>query len=161
MEVEIGNDKLKQLHTLLEKYDEKILLNKLYVPDVRLDLRTSDIAKMTTEELNIWRLEIAQYLLFLQKQINKHKSIVNWSDAAYRLYIGTKALNYSAFSFEERKMQAADHDNYAKELNMLKMTSQAFLDRMDFLPPKIAALSDIARDIIWARKREDYHESRS
>lgn len=155
--------KMADLDVILNKYSgEKLLFNKINIPDARLDLNTQDIAGMSSEGINMWRFEVAQYLVGLQKEINKHKKVVNWANAALKLYIGTKAVDCAGFTFEEKKMFASKNDNYAKNLNTIIMTSQAYLDTLEFIPAKINMLLEIAKDIIWARKREDYYnENRS
>jgi hypothetical protein len=154
--------KLEELDKILKTYtEEKLLFKKINIPEARLDLSTKEISGMTTEELNMWRMEIAQYLIGLQREINQHKKTVNWANSALKLYIGVKAVDCAGFTFEEKKMWAMKNDNYVKNLNTIIMTAQAYLDTLEFIPNKINTMIEVARDMIWARKREDYNENRS
>ena len=163
MEVEdVAIKKLEELDRILDTYSEdKLLFKKISIPDVRLDLTTKEIAAMPTEELNLWRMEISQYLIGLQKEINKHKKYLNWANSALRLYVGIKAIDCAGYGFEEKKMHAMKNDNYVKKLNTLMMNAQAYLDTTEFMAPRINSMVEVAKDIIWSRKREDYHENRS
>jgi hypothetical protein len=152
--------KLEDLDRILSTYSEdKLHFKKINVAEARLDLTTKEIAAMTTEEINVWRFEVAQYLVGLQKEINKHKKNVNWANSALRLYVGIKAVDCAGYTFEEKKNVAMKNDNYVKNLNTIIMQAQAYIDTLDFMSPKINSLVEIAKDIIWSRKREDYHDT--
>lgn len=159
--MEEENVRISQIEAMLDEYtEEKLLLRKIKMVDARLDITTKDLALMNSEQLNEWRFEIAQYLAAIQKDIGKHKSRLNWAERNLRYYLSLKVKNnegeYKGYGFEEKKMDAMRNDNYAKKLNDLAARSQMALERLEFMPQKIAALVDIAKDMIWARKKESY-----
>jgi hypothetical protein len=96
-------------------------------------------------------------LTYLQKEINSHRSRANWAANAYKVYINKKAITFDGYGMEEKRAKAMEHDTYAAKLSKLSLEAQAALDRLEYLPTRIAALSDIAKDIIWARRREEYN----
>lgn len=161
-EENIKSDRIDQVDKLLTEYtEEKLLLKKIKMQDVRLDITTSDIAKMTSDELNKWRFEIALYLTYLQKEINIHRSRSNWAKRAFDVYLDSKAVGFDGYGMVEKRAKAMEHDNYIFKLNKLILESQASLDRLEYLPNRIVALSDIAKDIIWSRRQEQYNAEKN
>lgn len=161
-EENVKKDRIDQIDELLSEYTEKkLLLKKIKMGDPRLDVTTTDIAKMTSEELNNWRFEITLYLTYLQKEINAHRSRANWATNALKTYINGKAINYDGYGMEEKRAKAMEHDTFATKLSKLSLESQAALDRLEYIPTRINALVDIAKDIIWSRRREDYNAEKS
>ncbi len=148
---------ISKVESLLEEYtEEKLLLKKVKLPeDARIDMTTDQLARMDIDQINDWRFEMAQYLLYLQKEINKHKSRSNWAAGALRTYISKKAVDCDGFLFEQKKANAMKNDNYAEKLDKLALKSQAALDRLEFLPNKIISLMDIAKDMSWARRNAE------
>lgn len=153
------NEQIAVVEKLLEDYtEEKLLLKKIRMPvEPRIDITTDQIAIMDIDMINNWRFEMGQYLMYLQKEINKHRSRAGWASNALKTYLSKKVFEQdcNGYTFEEKKANAMMHDNYAAKLSKLFGRSQAALDRLEFLPTKITSLMDIAKDITWARRNAE------
>lgn len=158
----VKKDRIDQVDELLSEYtEEKLLLKKIKMGDPQLDVGTNDLKKMTSEELNYWRFEVTMYLTFLQKEINKHRSRANWAANALKTYINNKAIDFDGYGMDEKRAKAMKNDTFATKLSKLSLESQATLDRLEYIPARINALTEIAKDIIWARRREDYNAEKN
>lgn len=161
-EENVKKDRIDQVDELLSEYTEKkLLLKKIKMGDPQLDISTNDLKKMTSEQLNYWRFEITMYLTYLQKEINAHRSRANWATNALKTYINGKAINYEGYGMEEKRAKAMEHDTFATKLSKLSLESQAALDRLEYIPARINALVEIAKDIIWSRRNESYNAEKS
>ncbi len=149
-------DRIEKLDRLLTEYvEEKLLLKHLHVPDINLDITKDELMHMPVEDIHGYRLELSKYITYLQKEINTHQSRAKWAAGALRVYLGSKAADFAGFTFEEKKMNAYKHDEYAKKLNKLALESEACLDRIKFLPDKFEVTLGVAKDIAWARRNQD------
>jgi hypothetical protein len=144
-------DKLAQIETLLNEYEYKIHL-KINTVEPNLGVTREYMEAMHWEDIQHLAFSYAQYSLFLQKELNKHQSRYNWSDANLKRFLEREAPNYEGWKWEERMSNALSDNVYAQKLHDLKVRSKMAIDRLAFLPSKIEFLSKLAIDIMKAKR---------
>lgn len=160
MENEPLVEKLEQVEKLLDEYENKIYIGKVTSVEPDLSLDRQVMMSMHYSDLQAIAWDYSKYILFLQKEVNKHQSRYNWAEANLKRYLERESVNYEGWKWEERQANALTYSEYANLLHKLKVKSKLAIDRLSFLPSKIQVMLDTLKDIIYTKRRFDYAENR-
>ncbi len=116
-----------------------------------MNLKPAELNKLDRDQCGEAAILLAQYSLYLQRQQNREKAVINWSDSKIKLQISGETQNYHGSSFDERRMMAIKGNSYTANLFKLKMLSQARLDTIEFLSGRVSFLSRIYSTLSGAR----------
>lgn len=141
-EAKSAKAKLTDLETDLDKYEEKLgLIINPRVPKY-LNTTHAQMQGMSVEELEEAAFDLANYGAYLQKEMNKHTSRVNWAVANINPIVAKECNNVKAYSYEERRLMVIYGNEHTMKLEEIRMKSQACLDRLNFMNRRIDILAD-------------------
>lgn len=150
--------KLADIERLLDEYESKLQLDKISIVKVNLSLTREVLLSMHPTDIDGYRWELAQYMLALQKEINRHSARLAWSEANLKRVLESEADSYPGFKWEEKQANALNSNSYAQKLYQLKVRSKAVVDRLAFIPTKIQFMENICKDIAYTKRHYDKRE---
>ncbi len=148
--------RLEEVESLLDEYDKKLFLNKITIKEIDIETSISNINHMPIEDIHQISLEWGYYALGLQKEINKHKTRKVWTDSNLHKYVIKQSKEQSGYTYEERKDNVINGDEYASSLYDLQTKVTMAIERLSFLVNKIDFLIKIALDIVETKRRNQY-----
>jgi hypothetical protein len=141
-EAKSATAKLAELESKLDEYDEKIGLTIQPRISQYLNIDQEQMKKMSVEELEEAAFDLANYGIYLQKEMNKHVSRVSWANSNINAIIARECNNVKGYSFEERKLSIIHNNEHALKLEEIRIREQACLDRMNFMNRRIDVLAE-------------------
>lgn len=147
-------DRLTSVERLLSEYEDKIHISKIKVIEPDLSIGREMIMSMHPEDIQALAWQYAEYSLAIQKEINKHQSRFNWSEANLKRLLEKECQNYPGWKWEERQSNVLNENSYAQKLFDLKVKSKIAIDRLAFLPSKIQFLAELAKDISYTKRQQ-------
>jgi hypothetical protein len=155
-EIKSAKDKLSEFETKLDQHEEKIgLIIKPRISNY-LNVTNEEMRKMSKEELDEAAFDLANYGLYLQKEINKHQARVSYAEKEIRIILARECSNYKAYSFEERKLMAIQGNEHASKLEEIRCQEQILLDRLNFMNRRIDVLADRFASYGESKRRNKY-----
>lgn len=154
--VKSARDKLAELEERLDSYEKKVGLVIAPRESKYLNISLEEIKAMSAEELDEAAFDLGAYSLFLQKEINKHSTRVNWATANQKKIIAHECNNVRAPSFEERKLIIIDSNEGAAKLELIRIESQAVVDRFSFINHRIDFLAERVSRLKDTKRRNKY-----
>jgi hypothetical protein len=149
-----GLARLERIERDLETYGQKIGLK---IPDKSvskieeyLSMSGETVRKLHPIELAEIGLNISSYLVFFQKEYNRHKVRYDWAYAEINRVIAEEFKNVVAYNYEERKYQAISSLDYATRLEKIRVKSQAALNYMNFIDIRLTEFKKSINDYRYA-----------
>lgn len=153
MEEENLKEKLEKVEKLLDSYEEKSLHFNVSPVSIELNLSREEMFKMNYQDIYGWCFDVSRYNLFLSKEINKHYARYNWAESNLNRYQEERANDFKGFTFQERKSEVLNSDEYAKKLFSLKEKAKLVIDRFSFISQKIEVLNKMALEIANVKRK--------
>lgn len=134
--------KLVELEAELDQYEEKIGLVIQPRISTYLNITQEQMKAMSVEELEEAAFDLANYGIFLQKEMNKHTSRINWATSNMNPIIARECNNVKAYSFEERKLSIIHNNEHTVKLEGIRVKSQLCYDRLNFMNRRVDVLAE-------------------
>lgn len=134
--------KLTELESELEQYEEKIGLTIQPRISKYLNVTHEEMQKMSVEELEEAAFDVANYGIYLQKEMNKHTSRIGWATSNMNPIIARECNNVKGYSYEERKLAIIHNNEHTIKLEGIRVKSQLCYDRLNFMNRRIDFLSE-------------------
>ncbi len=120
--------------------------------DRLLNLTKDEIRQMTEAECCEAAFTLEQFAFHLQRGINRQQSQANWAESRVSRLISPTIHQMPAYSPAERRMLAIHRDDAAQKTEAIRMSSQLKLDRLSYLPGRVASLAKQLGSIAYAKK---------
>lgn len=167
MSIEIIDQKLKDRVVEIEKGLDLFEQNTASLPQFQkvecptcLSLSTDDLKRRSPEDLIDFSFQINMYLLYLQRLINRTKSLERWGKAKLdEIAAGEIPSIGNEYGFNERMLMAKNQSSICKRLNAFITQRSMELDRLHYVPEQIKIISETIRDMRFvAMKKEKQYE---
>lgn len=132
------DDRLADIDKLLAEYSQKVGVGYISKPDVDqyLNLSTTDLRKMTGEELGEISVQVYRLANYIQLDSNKHSARLNWAQKYLEYIIAADIDNvgskYMPYTF--RIPLAIKQNDVATKLQKLISSISIYIDSMDNIP---------------------------
>ena len=111
-----------------------------------------NIKNMSAEECGELSVEISSYSIYIKKRINKEYAYVHWLESKINLSVANELNSYVGYySNDQRRAVAIVNNEYAKQLEELRINSQAKIDIMAELP---YYLNQLSQSVIKAQQEK-------
>lgn len=158
------NDNIKShiddVEKILEEYNKKLYLDRIKLKKVDIDTNVEAIDSMYYEDIYKLCLEWTYYGLGLQKEFNKIKQRLIWTEQNYNKRISILASDEQGYGFEEKKAKVLSKDEYCKKLYDLRTKCMLHLATFDFIINKIDFLCKLGISIADSKKRDSFSDKR-
>lgn len=146
---------LKEINQYLESHGLKQNRYNAIV-DKYLEITPEGLGKMGADELAEGAYLLTQYSEYLQREINKQQSILEWADRNIDMLVYPVLNNYgdSYVKFEQKKASAIMENPTAKELMSIRGKAQNHLTALKDLPYKIDKRADRLAALNVTRRRK-------
>lgn len=134
--------KLADLEKNLDEYEEKIGLAIQPRVTQYLNVSHEQMKAMSVEELEEAAFDLANYGIYLQKEMNKHTSRVNWANSNINAVVAREHNNVKGYSFEERKLSIVHGNEHTVKLEEIRVREQACIDRLNFMNRRVDVLAE-------------------
>ncbi len=142
-------DTLKDRESLLAHYEHTIALPDNNAPGAEselqeyLDMPRNVIERLTPEGCAEIAFRLIQFSFYIQRCINREKSIISWSENEFNKVISNDISQYDTFLKHEMKAAMIIKDNsVAEELNTIMTWAHQRIDRLTYLSGALKHLSD-------------------
>lgn len=143
-------DDNKRLTALLEDMDSYLSSHGLgkntynAVVDQYMNISPDVLSKMSADQLGEASYLLSQYALYLQREINQKKAILDWSDRNIDKLVMPILSNYGDkwTKFEEKRMSAILENPHAVELAGIRGKALNQLTSLSDLPYRVEKMSD-------------------
>lgn len=159
-----GNEKsstskrLEEFENLTKSYMESLQLN------IKLPSKAEEYLNISQELLQNYSAEmcsemafyLSQYGAFLQKEINRHKAIVNWANESINYIIAPYVDQYGGqyTPFAIKKAWAIRENPEAKELLKIKSAADTSVLSLEDLPRRIDTMVQSLKELSMVRRRQ-------
>lgn len=157
METDNIKSRIEDVEKILEEYNQKLYLDRIKLKEIDLDYNVSIISSMACEDIYKLCLDLSYYGLGLQKEVNKIKQRMIWTEQNLNKRLSILAAKEQGYGFEEKKAKALSGDEYSQKLYDLKTKCMLHLTSFDFIVNKIDFISKLAMSIAEAKKKEEYN----
>jgi hypothetical protein len=107
-----------------------------------LDLSREDIHRLSSEECGEISYDISTFGFNVQRVLNRQLSYLHWLESKISLAIAGELQSYEGYySFDQRKAVAIINNQYAKQLEDLRISVQMKVDTLSSLPFQINQIS--------------------
>lgn len=134
--------KLTELETELDQYEEKIGLIVQPRVSTYLNVTQEQMKAMSVEELEEAAFDLANYGIYLQKEMNKHVSRIGWANSNMNPIIARESSNQKGYSYEERKLAIIHSNEHTIKLEAIRVKSQLCYDRLNFMNRRVDVLAE-------------------
>jgi hypothetical protein len=156
-EIDYAKQKLERINKALDEYEESKGLIK-YKPhneaDRFINMKHSDMQKLTPDELGEAAILLAQFAYHIQRAFNEEVGRVNWAEDEVKRTIAGEVNQYQGSSYEERKLLAIKENEYARKLDYIRSYAKARADRLGYLSSRMEFLAKMFSDLRQTKKRE-------
>lgn len=159
-----AKDALKEFESLVDKYetDINLLFPKCQPSNIEsaLNLTEQDLNQMNSEECGAKAHTLSQYILYLQKEINRNTIRVNWAKNKMNLLIAAKFNEYGdKYTKVEIKMGMLCKENtYAAAINGILQHAEARITSLTNITMHVSLICNTLMSL-QTSKRKQYHES--
>lgn len=119
-----------------------------------LNISREEMRKMYPDECGEASALLAQFAFHIQRACNEELARMNWAEDVIKRTIANELSQYRAASYEERKLQAIQGNDYAFKLDQIRTWAKARYDRISYLPSKIEFLAQTFRDLQQMKRRQ-------
>lgn len=120
--------------------------------DRLLNLTRDQIRQMTALECSEAAYALEQFAFHLQRGINRQQSLANWAEQRVTRLIAPFVHQIPAYSPGERKATAIQQNDAAKETESVRVSAQLKVDRLSYLPGRVASLAKQMADISYNKR---------
>ena len=151
--------RLEEVEKVYALYEKDTLKFSVSIREVDLDIHRETLMSMDYRDIQGLCFDWAQYNLALTKEINKHQSRYNWAHSNLERVLEKEAPNdLKGFTFQEKKANVLNGNEYAQKLHKLKEKAKLVIDRLNFIPQKIEFLIKIGTDIAYTKKKYERND---
>lgn len=160
-------EQLAAFEKSLDEYEGRISLLfpkcQPIVIEQALNLTDSDIAMMDEEECGIKAHALAQYSLYLQKELNRNNIRINWAKEKLNALLGQKYDSYGdKYTKYEAKLAMLCADNaYAAELNNIVLHAQARTTAINNVTMHISLICSTLTGLQNSKRGKRYDSART
>lgn len=151
-------EQLKVLEKEIEEYEKSI---GLVVPrknaatlEKYLTFGGEDLLKLDWQELAEICLDVSALLIYLQKEINKHRMRAQWCTNSIEHIVGEQLKNYKGYTYKEKFVEAVPHMDITRKLFKIQQREQAVLESGSYLIQRIESWLNYVSDLKYARRKE-------
>jgi hypothetical protein len=106
-----------------------------------LAINGSDLIKLSPEECGQIAVDLASYAIYIQRTLSKETSYLKWLESKISLAIAPELNSYVGyFSNEQRRSMAIVSNEYAYQLEELRVVAQLKVDMLAQVPFQINQL---------------------
>lgn len=151
------DDEIK-LEQFLQEYHTKLGLKQFTFSETSLDFCLSfqkeDLRKLSSEECSENSYLVSREALLLQREINKHKSILEWSESRLTKLTIDKLQNYDKYlPWHQKRILAIQDDNYLQQLFELSNRARFKLESLQFLPTILNKIADSLMEMSRTKRK--------
>ena len=153
--------------TALEEYEEKLNLPKNEAPGEESELQEyltmpADVIESISAERTLSvSIRLSQFSYYIQRLINKHKSMRTWVDFQLNKVIASRIDSLDKYTKTEIKIAQICRDNEeAQQLSRLKLYASQEIDRLSELSSGLKNLSYVF-SLAYKSKVGERHETHS
>lgn len=138
-----AEQKLAELEKVLDSYENDLGLKIAASPDVEkyLNISQDELKCLSPEECGEAAFLLAQEALFIQKEINKHKTRLDWAKFHIDRVIAPLIGQYDKFTPNKKEL-AIKNDAYASKLNVLLARATHCINRLSYLPGQMRFMAE-------------------
>ena len=153
--------RIAEIDRFLDEYNQKLHLDKVKVVDCELDLPRDKLFSMSLDQLDGYRWELAQYVLGLQKELNRQTARMHWAEQNLKRYSEKECSNYDGYLWQERLANVLANDSYAAKLDDFRQKCKLIYDETGFLIGRIEFMAKIAGDIAFAKRKHHFEKEQN
>lgn len=149
----------KQIIKHLNDYLQQLGLNisKSKESEKILQFNRDNLRKLTSEECTENAYLLYQYAIFIQRELNKHKSLQMWAirllDKELGVVLPQQGNKYT--KFEEKRLLALNSgNNYIEELDKLIREYGLYIDNLYNLTRYIEKMASTLEQLSWEKKQQ-------
>jgi thymidylate synthase len=144
---ESAQDSIKLVEEQLDNFlDGLSLKNVIYDTDIEyiLNYTASQIRSFSSEECGINAFLLQQYTLYLQKQINRLKSISGWATSNIKMLTAKEGKNYgnNYTRYDERIYLVKSGNTYGKELHKVERKADIHVQELDMIISRVNSMAN-------------------
>lgn len=156
-------DVLDQRSEVLDKIEEQLGLGRFdkESPPVQpaeiqryLSMSRDELESLSEEDCTYGSTQISQYLIFVQRHINRLKSIRSWACNELKKIVAKEFDNFSG-PWEMREYKVVSENDVAEKLKNMEVFAEQQILRMDYLPQALKNLADQINSIKFLRIKRD------
>jgi len=152
------DQRLAEVENILKEYESSLGLKIADQEDYSryLNLKQSQLKKMSPEECGEVAFMMAQQSLYIQQEINKHTQRMNWANTNIEIMIAKSLDNYGTkyTPYEIRKTLAINDNEYTAKLYEIFVRAKQFLDKLSYIPTKIGYLSKTLLELQQTKRNQ-------
>lgn len=133
------NSKLDSVNRVLDEYEKSFKINFVQNDEVEeyLQMNKAQLESLTPVQCHEIAACLSNYLMYLQKELNRQTAIFNWANSNLNTIIGRHLQEYDDFKYEAKVLQIINEYDSAKKLDDLKQAVQLRMDTLSYLPQRI------------------------
>ena len=152
-----ADERLKKLNEVLDSYDE-LLKNKHTLPsevEPYLNATLEDLQRYSADDLGYGAALLGRYATFLLKEQNRRHAEKRWLEGQIELTIAEEIEQYRTKfqSFEERKLLAIKHNEYANRLNFLRIKAESRLNEIYGMSKQIDSYKETILELQRSKRK--------
>ena len=93
---------------------------------------------------------LSQYILFLQREYNKHLARISWANSNIKNIIADKLKQYKG-SYSQQESQAIKENDAARKLSELVLRAQGRADRLQFIANSVKNIRDDVKNLQYVK----------
>lgn len=118
-----------------------------------LNMSRDRLEKLTPADCGIIAYEIAQYLFYLQRSVNREETRVKWATSTLKRTIADELGQYQGY-YEERLIKAVRGNERADKLDKIRIYAQQRVDRLSYLATSLKNIMEAAKQIAMAKREK-------
>ena len=139
-----ARNRLEKIKNKLDIFEKSVGLPP-YNRDERtcehLNLTSAVIRNFSADECGEVATDLASYAIYIQRTLNREQSYLKWLEAKIDLAVADELNDYSGYySHEQRKYKAIVNNEYARELEEMRIQAQIKVSALAQLPFQINQL---------------------
>lgn len=148
---------LKDLEEKIAKYEELIGLKApkkaAGIITEYLELSGDDLLSLDWEELSAIVINTTSSLVYIQRELNKHKARVNWCESTIHTLGIQYASQYEGYTQNDRYNNAIADLDVAVRLSNIKKKEQALVDSTAYIVQRLDAWLESVNDLKISKRR--------
>jgi hypothetical protein len=153
--------RMEKIVAVLDEYESSKGLKAIVVPtevDKFLNLDEAGLNKLSSEECGNGAYLLDRMAYYIQREINKEHARITWANGTLDSLLVKTLDNYSAFKTEDKMKQAIQDNDVARKVNSIKILAQQRIDRLNYLPSRIAAMAAKLDSLQLSKRRQRYEQ---
>lgn len=156
-----ARENMENLDKILDEYEQKIGLPQLKestYSDIEdyLNMSRDELEKLTPEACGEIQYRLKAYSVYLGRIYNKEIARVNWAENLIYSVVAKDIGQYSGYGGAKIQLaQAIKGNEYAAELERIRIYAQQRANRLNFVATSIRDLADTLRGIAYDKKKDN------